>query len=187
MLEAIEFMEDRFKREKNYNLIEFTNNTIILCCNYKLMDTLTDEIVKTVNGEAEYNNYWCDNEDVGKAKLDICFGLQRVIDIRGQKITIALEPAIIYKANKPEDIWLFDFHGCKEIESMPAYEEFIYPMLIFKGSRKTWDDGKDAVYQTICNGRYGCYDGEWVDVHGGHYDTETHNCAGKYKLHLTNN
>ena len=78
MLEAIEFMEDRFKRDKNYNLIEFTNNTIILCCNYKLMDTLTDEIVKTVNGEAEYNNYWCDNEDVGKAKLDICFGLQRV-------------------------------------------------------------------------------------------------------------
>ena len=38
MLEAIEFMEDRFKREKNYNLIEFTNNTIILCCNYKLKE-----------------------------------------------------------------------------------------------------------------------------------------------------
>lgn len=43
----------------------------------------------------------------GKAKLDLCFGLQRIIDINGQKITIGLEPAIIYKANKPEDIWLF--------------------------------------------------------------------------------
>jgi hypothetical protein len=42
-----------------------------------------------------------------KAKLDLCFGLQRIIDINGQKITIGLEPAIIYKANKPEDIWLF--------------------------------------------------------------------------------
>ena len=149
MLEAIEFKADRFKEEEDYNLIEFTENTIILCNNYKLMDTLSDEIVRTVNGEAEYNNCWRDNADFGEAKLDICFGLQRVIDIRGQKITIALEPAIIYKANKPEDIWLFDFHGCKEIESMPAYEEFIYPMLIFKGSRETWDDGKDVVYQLI--------------------------------------
>lgn len=56
------------------------------------MDTLTKEIINTVNGKAE---------------LDLCFGLQRIIDINGQKITIGLEPAIIYKANKPEDIWLF--------------------------------------------------------------------------------
>ena len=36
-------------------------------------------------------------------------------------------------------------------------------MLIFKGSKSTWNDGKDAVYQTICNGRYGCYNGKWID------------------------
>ena len=64
------------------------------------MDTLTKEIINTVNGKAEYNDYCCDDED-------LCFGLQRIIDINGQKITIGLEPAIIYKANKPEDIWLF--------------------------------------------------------------------------------
>ena len=147
MLEGIEFKVDKFKKEEDYNVIEFTENTIILCNNYKLMDTLATEIVNTVNGEAEYNNYWCDDEDIGKAKYDLRFGLQRVIDINGQKITIGLEPAIIYKANKPEDVWLFDYHGCDEIESLPKYEEYIYPMLIYKGGRKTWEDGKDAVYQ----------------------------------------
>ena len=80
MLEGIEFKVDKFKKEEDYNVIEFTENTIILCNNYKLMDTLATEIVNTVNGEAEYNNYWCDDEDIGKAKYDLRFGLQRVID-----------------------------------------------------------------------------------------------------------
>ena len=57
----------------------------------------------------------------------------------------------------------FTQQGCDEIESFPKYEEYIYPMLIFKGSKSTWNDGKDAVYQTICNGRYGCYNGKWID------------------------
>nr|DAR44161.1 MAG TPA: hypothetical protein [Caudoviricetes sp.] len=186
MLEAIEFKADRFKKGDNYNLIEFTKNTVILCSDYKLMDTLTKEIINTVNGKAEYNDYYCDDEDDGNAKLDLCFGLQRIIDINGQKITIGLEPAIIYKANKPEDIWLFAWQGCDEIETLPKYEEYIYPMLIFKGSRKTWEDGKDAVYQTICNGRYGCYHGKWIDLYGDHYDEKVHNCNGKYKLHIAN-
>lgn len=132
MLEAIEFKADRFKKGDNYNLIEFTKNTVILCSDYKLMDTLTKEIINTVNGKAEYNDYYCDDEDDGNAKLDLCFGLQRIIDINGQKITVGLEPAIIYKANKPEDVWLFAWQGCDEIETLPKYEEYIYPMLIFK-------------------------------------------------------
>lgn len=185
MLEAIEFKADRFKKEDNYNLIEFTENTVILCSDYKLMDTLTEEIINTVNGKVEYNDYYCDDEDVGNAKLDLCFGLQRIIDINAQRISIGLEPSIIYKANKPEDIWFFAWQGCDEIESLPKYEEYIYPLLIFKGSRKTWDDGKDAVYQTICSGRYGCYNGKWIDLYGDHYDEEVHNCNGKYRLHIS--
>lgn len=145
------------------------------------MDTLAKEIINTINGKAEYNDYYCDD---GKAKLDLCFGLQRIIDIHGQKITIGLESAIIYKANKPEDIWFFTWKRCDEIGSFPKYQEYIYPMLIFKGSRSTWNDGKDAVYQTICNGRYGCYNGKWIDLHENHYDEELHNCNGKYKLHI---
>lgn len=184
MLKYIEFKADRFTKEDYYNIIEFTENTIILCNSYNLMDTLATEIINTVNKKAEYNDYWCDDKDDGKAKLDLCFGLQRVIDINGQKISIGLEPAIIYKANKLEDIWLFDYRGCDKIETLPKHEEFIYPMLIFKGSKKTWEDGKDAVYQTICNGRYGCYNARWIDLQGASHE-ETHNCNGKYKLNLS--
>ncbi len=71
----------------------------------------------------------------------LSFGLQRVIDINGQRITLALEPAIIYKANDIKDIWFFDYRGTEEIENFPPYEEFIYPILIFKGSQKVWNDG----------------------------------------------
>ena len=50
----------------------------------------------------------CDENDIGKAKSLLCFKLQRIIEINEQKITLALEPSIIYKANKISDIWLFD-------------------------------------------------------------------------------
>lgn len=100
------------------------------------MDSLAKEIMNTVNGKAEYNDYDCDDEDVGTAKMWLSFGLQRVIDINGQRIILALEPAIIYKANDIKDIWFFDCRENDEVESLPPYEEFIYPMYIFKGSQK---------------------------------------------------
>lgn len=106
MLRTIEFKDKRFRTKEDYNLFSpITENTIILCHNYKLMGSLTKEILNTVNGRAEYNDYDCDDEDVGKAKMWLAFGLQRVIDINGQRITLALEPAIIYKANDIKDIW----------------------------------------------------------------------------------
>ena len=107
----------------------------------------------------------CDDEDIGNAKVLFRFGLQCVIEIGDQHITLALEPAAIYKANDVEDIWFIDWGGSDEIEAFPPYEEFIYPMTIFKGSRQVWEDGKDEVYKAICNGRYGCYSGKWVDLH----------------------
>ncbi len=185
MLRSIEFKDKRFRAKDEDNLFcPITENTIILCNNYKLMDSLAEEILNTVNGEAEYNIYDCDDEDVGSAKMWLCFGLQRIIDINGQRITLALEPAIIYKANDIKDIWFFDYQGSNEIETLSPYEEFIYPMFIFKGSQKVWDDGKDEVYKTICNGRYGTYNGKWVDLKGNHWDEETHNCVSEYNLHL---
>lgn len=57
-------------------------------------------------------------------------------------------------------------------------------MFIFKGSQKVWKDGKDEVYKIICNGRYGAYDGNWVDLHEIHCDEETHNCISECNLHL---
>lgn len=162
MVRAIEFRDNRFKIEEDYNLMNpISNNMIILCPDYKTMDSFTKEILNTVNGDAEYNNYDCDDEDIGQAKLVLSFGLQRIIDINGQKITLALEPAIIYKARDIQDIWFIDWsRGAAET----IYEEFIYPMTIFKGSKEVWDSGLDDVYKTICNGRYGTYTGKWVDL-----------------------
>lgn len=185
MLRAIEFTDKRFKKEEDYNLLSpISNNCIILCNNYKLMDSLAKEILDTVNGNAEHNDYDCDDEDVGNAKMWLSFGLQRVIDINGQRITLSLEPAIIYKADDIEDIWLFCYSGTDEIETLPPYQEYIYPVCIFKGSRKVWKDGKDEIYKMICNGRYGTYDGKWIDLHGDHWDDETHNCISKVNMHL---
>ena len=145
------------------------------------MDSLAKEILDTVNGNAEHNNYDCDENDIGNAKMWLSFGLQRVIDINGQRITLALEPSIIYKADCVEDIWLFCYQGTDEIETLPPYKEYIYPVCIFKGSHKVWEDGKDEMYKMICNGRY---DGKWVDLHEEHWDDETHNCIAEVNMHL---
>ena len=168
MLRGIQFTHERFKTENDYNLFDgLTNNTIIICSGHKLMDTLSDEICKTVNGKAEYNNYDCDDEDLGNAKIILQFGLQRIIDINGQNITLALEPAIVYKAKDIDDIWFFDWNsGLAGTE----YKEFIYPMTLFKGSQEVWDEGLDEVYKTVCNGRYGTYDGRWIDLDGNKCD-----------------
>lgn len=175
MLRGIQFTDERFKTEDDYNLFDgLTSNTIIICHDYKLMDTLAKEICNTVNGKAEYNNYDCDDEDLGNAKTILQFGLQRVIDINGQRITLALEPAIIYKAKDINDVWFFDWSGGS---ATTVYKEFIYPMTIFKGSHATWNEGLDEVYKTICNGRYGTYDGRWVDLDGNHCsDYKNTNC-----------
>lgn len=164
MLEYIEFTSNRFEKKNNYNIIEFTDNTIIICNNYKLLDTLANEIVNTVNGNAEYNKYWCEDEDVNKAKIVLSFGLQRIIEINKQRITIGLEPSLVYKANNLEDIWLFNCKGSNEIEYLPEYKEYIYPIAIYKDSDRDWNLGKDEIYRNITNGRYGCYDGGWVDI-----------------------
>ena len=158
MVRGILFKDKRFDTKDDNNLMNpITDNTIILCANYRLMRSLAEEIFNTINGNAEYNDYDCDEEDVGKAKYELNFGLQKVIDINGQKIILCLEPAMIYRAKHIRDIWFADWIGKDD-----NYKESIYPMTIFKGSFEVWDSGLDEVYKTIVNGRYGCYDGSWV-------------------------
>lgn len=160
MVRGILFKDKRFDIKDDNNLMDpITDNIIILCANYRLMDSLAEEIVNTINGNAEYNDYDCDVEDVGKAKYELRFGLQRVIDISGQKIILCLEPAMIYRAKQIKDIWFADWVGKDN-----NYKESVYPMTIFKGSREVWDSGLDEVYKTILSGRYGCYDGSWITL-----------------------
>lgn len=159
MVEAIEFKHERFEIKNYYNLLApITDNIIILCNNAKLMYNLAEEIINTINGKAEYNDYWCDEEDVGKAKYELNFGLQKVININGQKVTLGLEPALVYKAKQIEDIFFFDCNGYDK--------EALYPMTVFKGSYDVWEEGLDKIYRMIVSGRYGCYDGKWVNAKG---------------------
>ncbi len=45
MLRAIEFKDKSFRKKEDYNFFSLiSENAIILCHNYKLMDFLTDEI-----------------------------------------------------------------------------------------------------------------------------------------------
>lgn len=163
MVRGIKFNHPRFDTNNDNNILgPITENTIILCNNPSLMRMFATEIVATINGEAEYNDYDCDDEDVGKAKFELEFGLQKVIDINGQKIFLALEPAMVYKAKQIEDIWFLDWVG-----SGDNYREQIYPMTVFKGSREKWDEGLCAVYKMIVGGRYGCYDGKWTNLRWG--------------------
>ena len=158
MVEAILFKHKRFNTVDDNNLLSpLTLNTIILCANYNLMESLAKEIVRTINGMAEYNDYVCDKVDVGKANYVLNFGLQKIIDVNGQRISLCLEPAMVYKAKNIEDIWFFDATGQGD-----TYKESIWPMTIFKGSHEIWDKGLDEVYRTVVCGRYGCYDESWV-------------------------
>lgn len=160
MLRGILFKNKRFETRDDNNLMSpITENTIILCANYRLMCSLAEEIFNTINGKAEYNDYDCDEEDIGKAKYELNFGLQKVININGQKIILCIEPAMIYRAKQIKDIWFVDWVGKDD-----SYKESIYPMTIFKGSKEIWDGGLDKVYKTVVGGRYGCYDGSWITL-----------------------
>lgn len=53
------------------------------------------------------------------------------------------------------------------------------------GSHEVWNDGKDEVYKMICNGRYGTYDGKWVDLgEDRHKDYRVYNCKSECDMHL---
>lgn len=157
MLEGIEFKNKQFDNHEENNLFSpLTENTIVLCNNYNLMMQLAEEIKNTINGDAEYNEYYCDDNDVGVGEYKMFSYLQKIIQINNQQITLSLEPSIIYKAKKVEDIWFADFNSCGTIS--------IWPLTIFEGYEVLWSSGLDKVYKDICNGRYGCFDGCWIKV-----------------------
>ena len=53
MVNAIKFNSTRFNSHDDNNLLELTDNTIILCPNTDIMISLSDEILNIINGKAE--------------------------------------------------------------------------------------------------------------------------------------
>jgi hypothetical protein len=120
-----------------------------------MQDKVNDEILNTINGTAEYNDYACDESDVGTGKVVMLGGLQRMLSIGDQTITTGIEPALVYKAKSDEDIWFAD-----TIITEDGKEKIlIYPMTHFKGHKDVWSEGLDSVYFYVAGGRYGAYDG----------------------------
>jgi hypothetical protein len=100
----------------------------------------------------------CDNEDYNILYKDRCFiefGLTTIFNLYNQRITLSVEPSVIYKANKLEDIWLVETDIDERFYS-------VFPILDFESSDKVFNKGLDEVYKMIVSGRYGCYDGSWV-------------------------
>lgn len=155
MLEQIEFKNGRFNDYQNGNVMGFTNNTVVICNNARIMKEVADAIISTVNGIAEENDYWCDDEDVGAAVIKFSYGLQNVLTIEDQIITLGIEPALLYKAKDICDLWFIDEKDGLLIT---------YPFTSFIGSHEIWESGKDEVYSRLCNGCFGCYDGSWVNL-----------------------
>lgn len=148
MLEGIEFKNPIFDTYEENNLFSpLTKNTVIYCKNYEVMKFLAEEIKNTVNKAAEYNNYYCDDEDVNAAVFKMYYRLQKIIQINDQQITLSIEPAIVYKAKEKQDIWFANTNK----DGLIA----VYPFTIFKGHEEIWETGLDKVYKDIVNGRYG--------------------------------
>ena len=162
MLDHIEFKTKEFGETRNVFGGELTKNTIVLCNSLESMNMLHEAIKTCLNKPDTHKEkpedgimYHCEDEDINNAIDVLCFSLQRVIKINEQYITLSLEPSIVYKADCIEDIWFLDKMDTK-------YE--IYDILCFKGSTDKWNEGKDAVYKYIVEGRYGCYYGNWVSL-----------------------
>ena len=151
MLEELKF--NRGFKEGSNLFAELTDNTIIICQSWELMYSVANEIFNTVNGEAEYNDYFCDDGDVGKANFFLQFRLNSALRINKQQITLALEPAIIYKAKNIKDVWF-----CEQTEEGKT----IYALTEFKGCNEFWDKGLDEMYKMVAGNRFGGYDGEWL-------------------------
>jgi hypothetical protein len=160
MVKGIAFLSERFNAEDDNNIMcPIGHDIIVLCSDPNTREYLAEEILRTINGKAEYNEYECDTNDVGKASCQLVFALQRVLNINGQTITLCLEPAMVYKAKQIDDIWFAE-------QSAGNHKISIYPMTVFKGSEEVWEQGLDKVYKTIVGGQYGCYNGSWVNVDG---------------------
>lgn len=159
MVKGIQFNDEQFDATDYHNIFgELTENTVVFCRNFDMMKAFAQKIVDTINGKAEYNIYDCGEEDIGRARYDISVYLTTVIKVNNQKITLCLEPAMIYTAKRIEDVWFLD-----ERKVGDNYLWTIDPLAGYKGAKNIWEGGLDSVYAQITIGRYGGYTGEWID------------------------
>jgi len=160
MIHGIWFNDETFDRTSDNNIMyPLTKDTLVLCSDYQLMNFLANDIMTAINYENTDNDYDCDESDIGKAKYELNFGLQKVIDVNGQRITLCLEPAMIYRVKHISDIWFAEW-----VNIDCEIKKSVYPMTAFIGSNELWNKGLVEVYQAIVCGKCGGYNGSWVKL-----------------------
>ena len=153
MLKYLEIFDKKFIRDNNYNLLSFrgnlTDNVIIKCKTYDVVDYIATIILETVNNvgtsnieENIHTHFCCDDEDIDNARVDIIdLGLEEIIiKINKQTIIISTRPEIILRVKNKKDLWFIS-------EAEDGLR--IYGLVDFKGYNGELDTG---VLQDIING-----------------------------------
>lgn len=166
MFKGIEFNGDLFNCHNCYNLMDrMTQNMIVICETPRIKNIIWKEIEKICNGKCERDghDYYIPKEQENRGEFPpriTKYGVhylpttQIIID-EEQKITLTIEAPFVLTAKSIEDIWFACLNGENKIS--------IYPMIIFHGSKGKWDQGISEVYSYICQGKYGSYNGYWLD------------------------
>ena len=160
MIKYIEFCGDEWIEIDNIlgDKYDLTENTIILCNNTKTKYKMVKLTINVL--DRKFNtlyNAWVDEEDYDIFDKDRCFinfSSITIFNLYNQKITLSIEPSIIYKAKNVKDIHFVDV-DCKN-------KYMVYAMTNFEDSEEIFNKGLDEVCKTIIGGRYGCYNGSWV-------------------------
>ena len=118
MLKYLEIFDKKFISDNNYNLLSFrgnlTDNVIIKCKTYDVVDYIATIILETVNNvetsnieENIHTHFCCGDEDIDNARVDIIdLGLEEIIiKINKQTIIISTRPEIILKVKNKKDLW----------------------------------------------------------------------------------
>lgn len=162
MIEAIRFNGEVFNHEDDYDYMDnITKNTIVICDSPHTKRKLYKEIESICEGKCidSGHDYWVNNEDIIYPKItkrivEYLPTIRFVVDDE-QTITLTIEAPFVYTAKDIMDIWFAATDKKNKIS--------VYPMLIFKGCHDIWDGGLDKVYNYVTQGRYGGYEGYWMD------------------------
>lgn len=147
---------------KNFELLDLTNNTIIMFPTPYLKNKvlrMISEIWEKPDDDNESVVYAMSLQDKDNPKVDnnsvnINYLPTTIVSFtNGQRFIFAVEPAFILKAKHPFDIWFVDVCGT-DTEKVTCWA-----LSDFKGHKEDWEQGIWNVYKNYCNGIYGCYKG----------------------------
>ena len=163
MLEKIKFNSDKFD-STNSELLELTNNTIILCDNYLTKCVITREIMKSFNDE-NYDgcDYYYNYNDIYKVEVQympttiLKIQMKRMEEIIGknnniiykkpQRIIVTTECPFVLQCQSQNDLCFAESDNDDKIH--------LYHFTDFKGHEETFDKGLYYLYKEVLSGKYG--------------------------------